>query len=79
MKYYFGDFCQTETKLFIFTRYQSIKIDIILRRHLNLVRVSMQTLSVKLLSCKILKMKNCVPFEEQYYNNSNLHRHHFLR
>ena len=29
----------------------------------------MQTLSVKLLSCKILKTKNCVSFEVQYYSN----------
>ena len=61
--------------LFILTRYQSIKIDIILRRNLNLVRVllfsmPMQTLSVKLLSCKILKTNNCVPFEVQYYSNT---------
>ena len=31
--------CQQKTKLFIFTRYQSSKIDIILRQNLNLVRV----------------------------------------
>ena len=31
-------FIPTKTKLFIFTRYQSIKIDTILRRNLNLVR-----------------------------------------
>ena len=33
----------------------------------------MQTLSVKLLSCKILKMKYCVPFEVQYYSKSNVY------
>ena len=29
----------------------------------------MQTFNVKLLICKILKTKNCVPFEVQYYSN----------
>ena len=29
----------------------------------------MQTLSVKLLSCKILQTKYCVPFEVQYYSS----------
>ena len=28
----------------------------------------MQTFSVKLHVCKILKTKNCVPFEVQYYS-----------
>ena len=54
-----GIFAQTKTELYIFTRYQRIKIEIILRRNLNLVRVllsmPMQTLSVKLLSYKSLK------------------------
>ena len=30
----------------------------------------MQTFSVKQLVCKILKTKNCVPFELQYYSNN---------
>ena len=30
----------------------------------------MQTLSVKLFSCKILKTKNCVPFEVKYYSSN---------
>ena len=34
-----GIFIPTKTKLFIFTRYKSIKIDIILSQNLNLVRV----------------------------------------
>ena len=34
-----GFFIPTKTKLFISTRYQSIKIDIFLRRNLNLVRI----------------------------------------
>ena len=36
-------------------------------------RVFLLTLSVKLLSCKILKTKNCVPFEVQYYSNMPFH------
>ena len=33
----------------------------------------MQTFSVKQLVCKILKTKNCVPFELQYYSNNQGH------
>ena len=68
----------TKTKLFIFTRYQSSKIDIILRQNLNLARVLLYLCTylfffrVKKHSCKILKTKNCVPFEVQYYSNKSL-------
>ena len=51
---------QQKLSYIFFTRYQRIKIEIILRRNLNLVRVllsmPMQTLSVKLLSYKSLKI-----------------------
>ena len=48
-------------------------VNIFLRRNLDLVwgfaiSMTMQTLSVKLLSFKILKTKNCVTFEVQYYS-----------
>ena len=66
-----GIFIPTKTKLFIFTRYQSSNIDINLRQNLNLVRVLLYLcvcnfFRVKKPSCKILKTKNCVPFEVQY-------------
>ena len=41
-------FILTKTKLFIFTRYQSSKIDIILRQNLNLVRVLLFLCACKL-------------------------------
>ena len=69
-----GIFMLTKTKLFILTRYQSRKIDINLPKNFNLVRVllffmRMQTFSVRLHLCKILKTKDCVPFEVQYTSN----------
>ena len=46
--YLTGIFIPTRTKLFIFTRYQSINIDIILRQNLNLVRVLLYLCACKL-------------------------------
>ena len=43
-----GTFILTKTKLFIFTRYLSSKIDIILRKNLNLVRVLLFLCACKL-------------------------------
>ena len=58
-----------------FTRYQSSEIDNILHQNFNLVRVLLyiymrvQIFRVKKPSCKILKTKNCVPFEVQSYSS----------
>ena len=62
-----GYFHTSKKQVFIFTIYQSINIDIILRQNLNLLRVLLFLCSCKL-PCKILKTKICVPFEVQCYS-----------
>ena len=63
-----------KNKLFIFTRYRSKKIDHhsppkFKSSYSFALSMRMEIFRVKIPSCKILKTKNCVPFELKYYNN----------